>query len=268
MFLVFDIGGTKMRVGIAEGDEVKNVQEFETPQSFEEAVGKIKEILPSLTDDQKIQAAAGGIRGVLNKAKTMLERDDVLPEWLNQPLKERLQEIIGAPVFLENDAALNGLGEAVYGTGKGEKIVAFLTISTGVGGSRIVEGKIDENSLGFEPGKQIVDFKNNTILESLISGRALQEKYGKKAEEIEDEEIWDEVAKNLAVGLNNVSVLWSPDVIVLGGSVSRSIPLDKTESYFREILKVFPTPPQVKKSSLGDLSGLYGGLALLMQKSQ
>ncbi len=266
-----------MRLGVAEaigseaqarrGDEVKNTQVLETPQNFEEAMEKIKEVLPSLTQGQKVEAGAIGIRGVLNKSKTLLEKDDVLPLWLNQPIKESLQEMTSAPFFLENDAALNGLGEAVYGAGKDKQIVAFLTISTGVGGSRVVNGRLDENALGFEPGKQIVDAERKITLENLISGRALEQKYGKKAEDISDPEVWEEVALNLAVGLNNLAVLWSPEVIVLGGSVTRSIPIESVERYLKEILTVYPTVPEVKKADLGDLSGLYGALALLNQKS-
>jgi glucokinase len=50
-----------------------------------------------------------------------------------------------------------GLGEAVFGAGKGREIVVYMTISTGVGGARIVGGKIDASAMGFEPGHQIID---------------------------------------------------------------------------------------------------------------
>ena len=177
-----------------------------------------------------------------------------------------MRKIFHAPVFLENDAALAGLGEAVFGAGKGKKIVAYLTISTGVGGCRIVDGKIDENSQGFEPGHQIIFSDKNIItLENLVSGTAIEKKYGKKPYEIFDVKIWNNVANNLAYGLHNVAVLWSPDIIILGGSMMKKIgiPVERVKFHLSKILNIFPKPPLIKKSKLGDLAGLYGALAHL-----
>lgn len=266
MYLLFDIGGTNIRIATAEGDSIKDERTLETPLDFEEALRVIHETIPSLMGGQRVAAAALGIRGVLNGSKSILERDDILTNWVNQPLKDRLQEIIGAPLFLENDAAFNGLGEAVYGAGKESKIVGFITVSTGVGGARIVEGRIDKNSLGFEPGKQIIDLEGRT-LEDLISGEALERRYNQKASEITDENIWNDAAKTLALGLNNISVLWSPEVLILGGSVMKSIPMEILEDQFKGILTAFPTPPKLKLADLGDSSGLYGALAYLHQKN-
>src|SRR6185437_2466030 len=104
-----------------------------------------------------ITQAAGGIAGVLNKAKDQLLNAPNLVNWINQPLGQSLSDIVSVSVKLENDASLGGLGEATYGSGQGYKIVGYLTIGTGVGGTRIVNGRIDQNALGFEPGHQTID---------------------------------------------------------------------------------------------------------------
>ena len=177
-----------------------------------------------------------------------------------------MEKTIKAPVVLENGPGHAGAGEGGFGAGKGKKIVAYLTISTGVGGCRIVSGKIDESSQGFEPGHQIVFFENKiTTLENMVSGTAIEKKYGKKPYEILGAKVWDNIAKNLAYGLHNVAVLWSPDIIILGGSMMKKvgIPVESVKFHLSKILKIFPKTPLIKKSKLGDLAGLYGALAHL-----
>lgn len=223
---------------------------------------KLKELAEKLNNGKAFSVVVCGVAGPLNEEKTMITNAPHLEGWHNRPLKSELEKAFDVPVFLENDAALAALGEAVFGAGKGYSTVAYLTISTGVGGARIVNGKIDENAFGFEPGHQIID--SGRTLEELISGSGLEKRFGKKPEEINDDNVWEEAARYLAVGVNNISVIWSPEVIVIGGAVaSNRISLERVEFYLGQILKIFPKMPILKKAELGDQSGLYGGLALL-----
>lgn len=267
MYLFSDIGATNIRLGLSSGkDSLGPNKIFPTPQSFAEGVSLIEKVSLELSQGAKIEGAVLGIAGPLNKQKSMLTNSPGLPNWIDQPLKDTLQDHFGVPVFLENDSALVGLGEAVFGAGEDEEIVVYITISTGVGGVRIVNGEIDKNSLGFEPGHQIIDLEKHTSLEDLISGGALKNREGKNAEDIDDKVIWDKVARDLAIGLNNFLVFWSPDVVILGGSVMKSIPLDKVRHYTKEVVKIFPEIPPIRLAKLGDLGGLYGGLAYINHK--
>ena len=256
-----------MRLAVSEnGNKLDRVVILPTLRKFNGAIALIKKAVKELANGNKIKAVSGGIAGPLDKNKTMILNAPNLRGWSKKPLAKELQKIFKAPVFLENDAALAGLGEAVFGAGKGKKIVAYLTISTGVGGCRIVDGKIDENSQGFEPGHQIIFSDKNVItLENRVSGTAIEKKYGKKPYEIFDAKVWDNIAKNLAYGLHNVAVLWSPDIIILGGSMMKKIgiPVERVKFYLSKILKIFPKPPLIKKSKLDDLAGLYGALTRL-----
>ena len=263
MYLLFDIGGTKMRLAISRDDQtIEEPKIIPTPQNFEEAIKQFKETAAELTKGEKITLAAGGVRALGIDKKSLANRPR-LPLWVGEPLYDRLAEAVNAPLFLENDADMAGLGEAARGGGKGYKIVAYLTISTRVGGSRIVEGKIDNNTMGFEPGYQIIH--DEKVLGDYISGRALENLYLNKPEDITDPQIWDKVARNLAIGLNNLTVLWSPELIILGGAVTQSIPLEKVEKYLKQLLVAFPNPPMIVKSELGDAAGLYGALEYLKQ---
>jgi len=146
--------------------------------------------------------------------------------------------------------------------------VVYITISTGIGGSRIVDQKIDANRFGFEPGHQIIDILEDGSTKSLLeyaSGSSIKKIYNKEAKDIDDENIWNDLSEKLAYGINNVIVFWSPDVVVLGGSMMNSpgISLERVKSSLKDTLKIFPEYSEIKKASLGDSCGLFGALAYL-----
>jgi Transcriptional regulator/sugar kinase len=152
--------------------------------------------------------------------------------------------------------------------------VAYHTISTGVGGAKIENGQIDDASAGFEPGHQILDVDRTVLgdeivptLENLVSGTALAERFGVPAYEIpQDDVVWDELAEYLAQGLNNTIMYWSPDVIVLGGSMivgDPAILIDAIRKYTVESLDGFVECPLITKAELADSAGLYGAMAML-----
>ncbi|MDP2637202.1 MAG: ROK family protein [bacterium] len=256
MYLLFDIGGTNIRMAVSrDGNTIPDVQIVPTPKNFEEA----KEFFRSISQKERARVVSLGVAGTLDRERTTLVSAPHLQGWVGKPLKQELQEIFQAPVFLENDSALGGLGEALSGAGKGYAIVGYLAVGTGVGGARIVNGVIDENALGFEPGHQLLDGKMS--LEEYVSGSALAKRYGKKAEMIEDRNAWEEVSRFLALGLHNTIVHWSPDVVVLGGSVMEKVDLERTKQYLAQILTIFPEPPSVVKAILGERRGLEGALA-------
>ena len=271
MYLLFDIGGTTTRLALStDGKTLGASKIIPTESNFEKSIEEIKKASAELSGYQKIISAAGGIKGPLDKNKTTTLNPPNLPDWIGKPFKEEFENIFGCPVYLENDAVVSALGEAISGAGIGKKIVAYIGIGTGVGGARIIDGKIDVNSLGFEPGHQIIIPDGNQCgcggkghLEAYISGTALLHLKGIKAEEIKDPEVWEKVAKYLGVGLNNVTVFWSPDIIVLGGSVMNSIDIEKVRNYLKEYLTIFENKPEIVLSKHGESSGLYGALSLL-----
>lgn len=245
-----------------------------TPPDFNQGIQTLKQVADELSQGGKIEAAAGGLAGPLDKDKTMLVKSPHIGNWIGKNFKQELEQALNATVSLENDADLAALGEACFGAGVGKNIVAYLTISTGVGGGRVVNKKLDENALGFEPGHQIIvpdgapcDCGGKGHLESYVSGSGLLKIYQKKGEDISDPKVWDEVAKYLTIGLNNVSVFWSPDIIILGGAVMKSIPLDAVRAYLAEVLTIFPQAPEMQLAKLGDPAGLYGALALIAQNN-
>lgn len=270
MYLLLDIGGTKTRLAISsDGKSLGPSKIIPTNPDFDRAIEEIKKNADQLSGYQKMEKVALGIAGPLDKEKTMVIAAPNL-HWNNKPLKRQLENLFGCLVIVENDAVASTLGEANFGAGQGKKIVSYIGIGTGVGGARVIDGKLDQNSLGFEPGHQIIMPDGNLCgcggkghLESYISGTALKNLKGIPAEEIKDPVVWDQVAKYLSLGLNNVAVFWSPDIIILGGSLMQSINLEKVKQYFKEVLTIFPNSPEIDTSKLGDSSGLYGALSLV-----
>ena len=111
-YILFDIGGTKTRVGVTEDLIVLGeVVSFKTPNNFEEGINAIVKAAKKLTKSP-IRAVSGCIRGSLSGDKTGIIYDSVLSAWIDKSITETLKKKLKAEVTLENDAALAGLGEA------------------------------------------------------------------------------------------------------------------------------------------------------------
>ena len=275
-YILFDIGGSKTRIALSH--DAKSFGEpviVDTPKDFDTAMMLIKTTAFKLTAGEAIDLAVGDVAGVLSQDKKILLNAAHLAGWNGKPIAEVLSLALGAPIQIENDAALVGLGEAVFGAGKGHEIVAYMTVSTGVGGARIVNQTIDASAMGFEPGHQIID-ADGTLwqhavcgkgedFEGEVSGTAIAERYGKKPYEIIDEKFWEDMARILAYGLNNTIVHWSPHIVVVGGSMMKEvgIPIERVRAHLRGILHIFAKLPLIEHSTLGDIGGLYGALALI-----
>lgn len=273
-YVLFDIGGTTTRVAVSE--DLKSFEKpirFTTPINFKEGVEKIVEAVGKQTD-KDIRGVAGAVRGMLSEDRSMIAHDLVLSRWVEEPLKNTLSKKLGSSVIIENDAALAGLGEAHFGAGKGAKIMVYHTISTGVGGAKIENGAIDCYHLGFEPGKQVLDIDRTILgedilptLENLVSGAAVEERTGMKPYDIpQGDALWDQLANYLAHGLRNTIYYWSPDTIVLGGSMitgDPAIPIENIKRHTALILGDDMDVPEIKAATLKDDSGLYGAMALL-----
>lgn len=276
-YILLDIGGTKTRVATSKDlKQLDKISKFNTAPKFKAGIESIIKAIESMKITSKIAGIAIGIRGRINEEKTALDNDGVLSDWAKKPLAEMLEKHFQTSVFIENDTALAGLGEAVHGAGQGADIVAYHTISTGIGGVKIENSMIDQASFGFEPGHQILDI-DRTILgaditptfENLVSGSGLEARLGVKPYDIPQSDlIWNELAEYLAHGLRNTILYWSPDAIILGGSMiigDPKIEIEPIRKYTVEVLDGFVACPFITTATLGDEAGLYGAMVYLEQ---
>jgi glucokinase len=260
--IVFDIGGTNSRVAVVQDGTLASVSKVKTPKDPEVGVTELARLARGIAEGQAVSAVCAGY------ASTVVDGTPYRPtnraEWHGFPLAKRLQDELGAPAVVLNDAALAGLGEARYGAGKDSKILAYITVSTGVGGARIVDGAIDRATYGFEMGHHQVA-PGRTFHD--ISGPAVKERFGVEAKDLVDEKAKATLVSELLTGLYNTTLFWSPDTIVLGGAMilgTNPITIDGVEAELtKRLVDDYPTGPVIKKAALGDNSGLYGAMAYL-----
>ncbi|MFZ2887262.1 MAG: ROK family protein [Minisyncoccia bacterium] len=263
--IVFDIGGTNMRIAVAQNDVLGEIKKVPTPQDPKEAIAMFAAIARELAGGEKIEKAAGCIRGVIFEGKYW--KDMILSKWEGIRLPHKIEDALQTPVIIKNDCAVIGLGENHKGAGKGSKIMAYITVSTGVNGARIDNGEIDNYVYGFEIGRQLI---GDTMLEDLVSGTAVRKIYGVEPKDLDSLDERNKLADTLALGLYNTVLHWSPGTIVLGGSMivgKNPIPLERLEKSLAARLAVFPRAPHIKMAELGDNGGLIGGMILAEQQN-
>lgn len=138
MLVVFNIGGTGCRVaGSKDGKSVAKIVRAETLKRFPEGLKLLKKMIMEAAEGTTISAIGGGIAGVWDRNKTALLKSPNLPDWESKPIKKKLELEFGVPVILENDAAVEGLGEANAGAGRKYQIVGYVCVGTGIGGREL-----------------------------------------------------------------------------------------------------------------------------------
>ncbi|MFH1171743.1 MAG: ROK family protein, partial [bacterium] len=271
--LVFDAGGTNLRIAVsADGRSISRVMTLPTPKTYRRLVLLFRRMATTVLEPKSVTAVAGGVPGTLDLRHEKIDYCTQLPGWAHKPLKHDLERLFGVPARIENDSALAGLGEIQFGKLKNVPIVAYIGFGTGVGGCRYVRGKIDVRSVGFEPGRHYLFLPSSAHKhptphhgdwESSVSGVALKLRFQREAKALHEKKIWRQVAADIGTGLVNVTLFWSPNVIVLGGSLMKRLPFSVIRKEFVRRLRIFPHKPKIVRGVLGDYAGLYGGLALL-----
>jgi len=266
-YLLFDIGGTNTRLGFSrDGSTIADTRTFKTPKNFEEGVVAIVQTAREMMGEEKPLIACGGFAGVLTRDNTAIVHSPHLPQWDGKALVDELSLQLGIHIKLENDTAMVGLGESCYGAGKEYNIMAYVTISTGVNGVRVVGKKIDITQYGFEIGHQIIDLDKSSgraTFEEFVGGAAIERRFGRAPQDIDDPAFWEEMARLVSVGLTNTILHWSPEVVVIGGSMHKKLSIERIKMNLKNNITIYPELPVIAKSSLGDLGGLWGALHYL-----
>lgn len=265
--LVFDIGGTRSRFALVENGVLGEIRHLETDKS---AAGFTRMMVDvqDMVEGRKLHAVAGGLAGHLegNDGRLILAQN--LPQWIGIRVLQRMESIFRCPVYIENDVVMGGIGEAHYGKGLKNGVMAYFTVSTGVNGVRLVDGELDRTISRFQVGRQIIAGVDGTphTLEYMTGGAAFERRRGKKPREVRDGAVWAVEARNLALGMYNTILFWSPEMIVFNGSMMRDIDLGLVQRELDELGLVMPKWPRLEYSQLGDKAGMHGSLVTLAQK--
>ena len=184
-----DLGGTQIRIAVVQGPQLLSRATF--PTGADPAPNRIipsiyREIEQVLDEaGTRLDQIAGigiGAAGPLDSRTGVIFAPPNLPGWDHVPLRDIFKEHYSLPVFVENDANAAALGEYMFGAGYGCKDMVYLTISTGIGGGVIVDGRIMGGTSGTagELGHMTIDRHgercncgNIGCLESIASGTAI-----------------------------------------------------------------------------------------------
>src|SRR5438105_4216279 len=112
MYIVFDIGGTNMRIaGSEDGKTLLPPVTIDTPQDFEMAMKAFQDSVEEISKGEKITAIAGGIAGLLDLKRNSILFSPHLLGWVGKPLAHTLAGMFHVPVFIQNDTAMKHSGK-------------------------------------------------------------------------------------------------------------------------------------------------------------
>lgn len=258
MYAGVDVGGTKTLV--AALDDAGVIQEqvrFPTPNSYEAFVDLLTKTVDKMST-KDFHATGVGIPGKINRQRG-IGLDFGHLKWHDVPVQRDCEKVFHCPVVVENDANLAGLSEAMMLPQYNR--VLYVTVSTGIGTGIIENRTIDPALADSEGGHMLLEYHGKLVSwESFASGSALVQKYGKRAEELDDNDAWKHIARNLSRGLIELIAVVQPDVIVFGGSVG--VYFERFGKFLKEYLKqveipLVPTPP-LRKAVRPEEAVIYG----------
>ncbi len=288
-----DIGGTNTRVSLVSATlEIVRKTVFSTNASEpNQTIEMIKEAIDTFGEE----ALAIGIScpGPLDLINGVVLTPPNLSGWHNYELKNELKRVTGLNVYVENDANLAALAEAVIGSGKDNKVVQYMTISTGIGGGLIIDRKIHKGVHGFAqeianvivvPNGDSVNGLKPGALEGISSGTGITyhaQKLGLDVNHAGDVNglamqgnsdaigVMNDAKKYLANAIAASYAYIDPNVVVLGGSVALKIDgfVEELETLVKtKVYDVVAPYVSIRKAKLGDDSGLIGGAILAFQE--
>lgn len=255
----------------------------------------------NITEDE-LHSIGVGIPGVADKDGMVIFCTNL--GWRNVPLRAELQQYINKPVFMDNDATVAGWAEYQAGVSRNTRSSVFMTLGTGLGGGIVMDGKIwaGAHGAGSELGHLVIEVDG---VPCTCGKRGCAERYCsataiirmareacadapnclimRKVEGDMDKinakvvfdaakegdsvalQVFNRFVKYLTIAINNVISFIDPDMIILGGGVSRAgdFLLDAVKAALPEYL-FYPTlkQPELRIASLGNDAGIIGAALL------
>ena len=248
-YLGIDLGGTNVRV--AKVDEEGKIESIvDAPSHALEGPEKVLEVILELigkTDMKGVEGIGIGVPGPVDEKTNRMTMSTNIPGMDNYPLAEKITEVTGKKVVMNNDANVAGVAEAHVGAGKGYKIVYYITHSTGIGGALVINGHIVTGRNGYageianivvKQADASINHLNPGAVENEASGTAI----GRKGKEIFGEDgdtaykvfelcragnekaaaLIDEASRLIALMMADIACVCAPDCFVIGGGCSKA----------------------------------------------
>ena len=290
--LALDIGGTKLAAAVVDAAgrvDGLTVEPTRPHEGWQVITRRLFDM-----GRKALHASGGGTPGVvgiacggpLDASSGVLLSPPNLPGWVKVPIGPMATQAFGVPFALENDAAAGALAEHRFGAGRGVASMLYLTISTGVGGGAIVDGSLLRGATGnggefghltVQRGGRLCGCGRRGCLEAYASGTAIAQQ---AAQALAKEDItaadvaraaatgdpaagaiWAEAMDALGGAVTDLVNVFEPNVVVLGGGVTRSGALlfdPVREIVAREAISPAAGAVQIVPAGLGDLVGVAG----------
>jgi len=267
LVLGIDLGGSKILTAVVSSQGKilsRDHSVTPAPQGHEAVIQSIVESTHRALKEAKVEVSAltaigVGAPGISNPETGILFTSPHLPRWQDVPLRNIMEERLGRKAFLINDANAAALGELYFGAARSVRNFIYITISTGIGGGIVIDGRIYTGAIGAagEVGHMTIDDNgpicncgNKGCWETLASGTALArearhrieggattsilEYAGGDIQKVGPEAVHsaarqgDSLAKELiartgyyiGVGVANLINIFNPELIVIGGGLS------------------------------------------------
>ncbi|RIQ18874.1 ROK family protein [Jiangella rhizosphaerae] len=300
--LSLDIGGTKLAVGVVTPDGAVHGLIVEPTRRWEGPDAVIRRLfdvghraVAAAGLDRPIDAVGISCGGPLDSSTGVLISPPHLPGWIDVPLGELTRQEFGVPAYLENDATAAALGEHRFGAARGVSTMIYLTISTGVGGGAVIDGRLHRGAAGnggelghlmVRPGGRLCSCGRRGCLEAYVSGTNIAERAAEglragAASSLRDadpltaadvaaaaragdafaREIWAETTDVLGQALTDLVNVFEPELVVLGGGVTRAgaMLLDPVaEAVARDAMPPAAKAARVVLAGLGDVVCVVG----------
>ncbi|MCL6625891.1 ROK family protein [Alicyclobacillus shizuokensis] len=291
-----DLGGTKILTGVLDEQGTLH-HTLEVPTMATDGPDAVIHRIRGTVDQMLHRVGHANVIGIgigapgpLNPHTGTVLGPPNLPGWDHIPLRDKLHEVYGLPVYLENDANAAAIAEHRFGAGQGSRQMVYITVSTGIGGGVVVDGQVRQGAAGgfAEIGHMIVDpagarchCGNRGCLEAVASGTAIARMASEAfrrdltAEQVAElaargdkkaRQVLDTAFSYLGIGLVNIVNLYDPDLIVIGGGVARIGPplFDALHeavlhNYFRQS---YGMDVPIVPAHLGTKAGVIGAAAL------
>lgn len=261
MLVAIDTGGTKTLVAsFGKNGAIIEQTKFETPTNPKDYIKTLKENLVEKYHNKPVEAVVIATPGII-KDGVVIWGGGNLSHWKNLDIVSEISGVLGkAPVYLENDANLAGLGETRFlKTTPSQSL--YVTISTGIGTGITTDGRINQALRNSEAGHALIEFDGLVReWETFASGKAIYQVYGKYARDIHNKKIWNQIADRISRGFLAVIPILQPDIIIIGGSIGTYF--DQFGKQLQDLLKEKLPPhipcPKFVQAKYPELAVIYG----------
>jgi glucokinase len=307
--LAIDIGGTKLAAGVVDaGGRILVRGEVPTvaAQGPSRVLERIAELGKDLLGSSKVSGSAVqrigvGCAGPVDRLAGLVLNPPNLPGWTRVALVDHLRQAFGLPVILENDANAAAFGEFRYGAGQGARSLVYLTVSTGIGGGIVLDGKIwhglndaagEIGHMTIAPNGPLCGCGNRGCLEAIASGPSIARRareavslgrptrlreipslsaadvvrLAQEADALACE-VWEETVRYLGLGVAAAITILAPERVVIGGGVTAAGDL-LFEPLRREVRRRVKLAPMesipILPAALGRDVGILGAAAVAL----